>query len=265
MTLLNKSFWNNDQYRDKDIPTEFATGLEAIQTSYYQPTRQTFAYAAFADSKDFNHYTTLARLLTQYAPETLSNRQARLAFWLNVYNMLVIHGVMTHGSKNVNSISGFFSDCEYQIGAHTLSLDDIEHGVLRGNARKYRGLTVPFSKRDPRIGLVIGAPDPRIHFALYSACLSSPAWRVYHPDTLDAQLDTAVRATLSRDVRIEAGRHILTVPKSLLWYEKDFGNRERILAFVADYVDADTSAYIRQHADRLTLDYLDFDWTLNNT
>lgn len=263
MTLLNKSFWNNDQYRDKDIPAEFAAGLETIRTGYYHPNTQTFAYTAFANSKDFNHYTTLARALTQYAPESLASRQARLAFWLNVYNMLVIHGVVTHESKSVNDISGFFGDCAYQTGPHTLSLDEIEHGVLRGNARKYRGLTVPFGKRDARIGLVIGAPDPRIHFALYSACRSSPVWQVYHPDTLNAQLDTATRDTLGRSVRIEAGRNTLTVPKSLLWYEKDFGNRERILAFVADYVDADTGAYIRQHADRLTLDYLDFDWTLN--
>lgn len=54
----------------------------------------------------------------------------RKAFFLNIYNALVIHGYTQHGLPKDKV--GFYRRTSYRIGGQVYSLDDIEHGVLRG-------------------------------------------------------------------------------------------------------------------------------------
>jgi hypothetical protein len=61
-------------------------------------------------------------------------RNARLAFFINVYNALVIHGTVEKGKpKNMLSKFNFFRKTAYNIAGHVYSLNDIENGVLRAN------------------------------------------------------------------------------------------------------------------------------------
>lgn len=56
------------------------------------------------------------------------------AFFINVYNMLVIHGTVVRGAPtNTAARLAFFDGISYQLGGHEYSANDIEHGVLRGN------------------------------------------------------------------------------------------------------------------------------------
>ena len=265
MQILNKSFWVNDYFADKNIPAEFAEGIGRIYTDYYYPETETFDYAAFAESKAWDEYATLARALTQFQPETLRHREQQLAFWLNVYNMLMIHGTIAHEIKrSVQNDKAFFHHTQYGIGEHVFNLDDIEHGILRGNAKKYHGLTPLFSKKDPRLALAIHIPDPRIHFALYSACKSSARWNVYYPETIDEQLNNAVRAMLRRDLIVDSGSAELHVPKVFQWYEKDFGGRSRIVGFITEHLNDEPSLQrAREAPGQVNLHYLEFDWGLN--
>ena len=56
------------------------------------------------------------------------------AFFINTYNMLTIDAIVHTGSgtKSVLEIPKFWSNFAYAIGSHVLTLDDIEHGILRG-------------------------------------------------------------------------------------------------------------------------------------
>jgi hypothetical protein len=59
----------------------------------------------------------------------------------------------------------FFNRVTYLIGGHFFSLNDIEHGILRGNRKPPGGLGRQFSRSDPRLPLCLPEPEPRIHFA----------------------------------------------------------------------------------------------------
>ena len=56
-------------------------------------------------------------------------------FFLNIYNVLTIHGLASQESlpDNVLHVKSFWKKTMYNIGGVDLSLDDIEHGILRAN------------------------------------------------------------------------------------------------------------------------------------
>jgi len=76
----------------------------------------------------------------------------KLAFFLNLYNAMVIHAVISVGSpEGVIDRRSFFNDFLYLIGGHPYSLAIIENGILRCNQRSPYSLMKPFSTGDKRL------------------------------------------------------------------------------------------------------------------
>ena len=79
----------------------------------------------------------LAAQLCSYDLSRLKTREEKLAFWINLYNAMVLHVAVELGVKNgLRGMDGFI----YRIDGYNYSLDDMEHGMLRGNARPPRRL-----------------------------------------------------------------------------------------------------------------------------
>jgi hypothetical protein len=58
----------------------------------------------------------------------------RRAAFINIYNSLIIHGLIVCPSPTSFLCRlTFFTRVSYDVGGRVLSLDDIEHGILRGN------------------------------------------------------------------------------------------------------------------------------------
>ena len=57
---------------------------------------------------------------------------------VDIYNCLTIHGLVCAKDlpSSVLEIGAFWQSTAYSINGLTFSLDDIEHGVLRGEARR---------------------------------------------------------------------------------------------------------------------------------
>ena len=73
--------------------------------------------------------------LARVDPAVLGARPVRLAFWINVYNALVLHGVLAFGVRgSVHRTWNFFGRAAYRVGAGVFTLEEIEHGLLRNNA-----------------------------------------------------------------------------------------------------------------------------------
>jgi len=265
--ILNETTSVSRFFQGKDMAAELAAHFDAVCRHYYRTDSQTFAYDAFAASIDFKHHLMVVQALTQFDPKTLANADGRLAFWVNVYNLLVIHGIIAHKVKrSVRNAKNFYTDTQYLLGGYTLSLDDIEHGILRGNAHKYRGLKLPFEAGDPRLPLVLLPPDARVHFVLYSACKASPLLRVCRPEGLDEQLHEATCYLLERQMVSRGNGLRLRIPKIFYWYKNDFGTDARIVEFIAAHQrDPRSQAFLHDNADRVALGFLDFDWALNKT
>ncbi len=152
-------------------------------------------------------------------------------FWINLYNALTLQAMMRNKIQNsVLEFPGFFDCCAYQVFADslefTLTLNEIEHGILRGNRAVL--FSAPLPANDTRQDLILPL-EPRIHFALNCGAISCPPIRAYRAENLEAQLELATRSYL-QSVRLENG--VVIVPRLLQWYAKDFGTP---LEFVRTY------------------------------
>ena len=101
---------------------------------------------------------------------------AQTAFWLNVFNAVVLRdSAELAAAGSVHAVGAFFEGPRLKVGPFEYSLDDIEHGLLRGNLPKFGARRAPMQRDDPRLAYMPLAYDERMHFAMYSVARSSPA------------------------------------------------------------------------------------------
>jgi len=193
-------------------------------------------YTRLGASIEFAAATEAARALGGARLDALAGRGDRLAFWLNVYNALVLHGIVRLGVRtSVLRVWNFFGRVSYRVGGLTFSLDDIEHGLLRGNRRRALPPLRPFGARDPRLALAVTPPDPRYHCAVTCGAASCPPVGVYHADAVDAQLDLAARNFVNQEVAL-AGHRVLC-SRLFKWYREDFEAAGGLGPFLLRYLD----------------------------
>lgn len=143
------------------------------------------------------------------------------AFWINLYNVLVMHGnVIAPPENSPESRQRFFGGgVSYRVGQFDLSLDDIEHGILRrspkGDARGFdETLFDAFDIRNrPPF-------DNRIHFAINCGARSCPPVKIFKSATLDADLSAAAAAFCGSEIAMED--NVVTVSRLFMWYRTDF-------------------------------------------
>jgi Protein of unknown function, DUF547 len=145
---------------------------------------------------------------------------AARAFWLNLYNTLTLHAMHVAGVKDsVLERPGFFNRYAYRVFGFDFTLNDIEHGVLRGNRGAFL-MQRPFSESDPRLEFVLPL-DARIHFALNCGAVSCPPIRAYEAESVEAQLELATQSYLSGARR---KGDTIWLPRLLSYYAADFGD-----------------------------------------
>jgi hypothetical protein len=193
-------------------------------------------YDRLAASAEFAAAVAAARALGGAQPAALADRPAGLAFWINVYNALVLHGIVSLGvRRSVLRVWNFFGRARYRIGGLVFSLDDIEHGLLRGNQRRALPPLRPFGAGDARLALAVTPPDPRYHFAISCGATSCPPVGVYRATTLDRQLDLAARGFVNQDVALVDGR--VACSRIFKWYRADFDAAGGLRAFLLRHLD----------------------------
>ena len=194
-------------------------------------------YARLRTSAEWARAVEAARDLQHARLADLAGHSARLAFWINVYNALVLHAIVALGiRRSVHEVLLFFMRVSYLIGGFRMSLDDIEHGVLRGNRSRPFPPLRPFGRLDARGALALDRVDPRIHFALHCGAQSCPPVGVYRAQAIDQQLDLAARNFINQTVALdEAGR--VTCSKIFRWDRADFEMAGGLVPFLLRYLD----------------------------
>jgi len=175
----------------------------------------------------------LAALSADAVAAALPDDPARIATWLNLYNAAT-QRLLAAAPDGFAQRRHFFRRPAVSVAGTSLSLDDIEHGLLRRSRWK---LGLGWA-RNPRPGAFerrfrVERLDPRIHFALNCAAASCPPIAAYAPARLDAQLDLATRGYLAGSVQ-DDGR-TLTVPRVFLWFPGDFGGPAGIRRLLVRY------------------------------
>lgn len=175
------------------------------------------------------------------------NRMEQLAYWINLYNALTIDVVLQkYPVKSIRDVYGGiirlgpWNRVLVEIAGHPLTLNDIEHRILR-----------PIYA------------DPRIHYSLNCASLGCPnlAAQAYTGRNVDALLSQGGRAYVNhpRGASFVNGR--LSLSKIYYWFAEDFGDDEAgVIGHLASLADPELAMQLRNYTGRVRYAY---DWRLN--
>jgi len=255
-----------------DIVVEMRQALDRMQAQAFDAQTGLIDYDRLRQSDAYRRYRDecTARLRTLDL-HSLVARQQRLAFWINLYNALVIDAVIAFGIQHsVSEVRGgilaFFRRAAYNVGGMRFSCDDIEHGILRAN-RGHPAFPGPqFGPGDARRAHALEALDPRLHFALNCASRSCPPIGAYDAEHIDRQLDAAARAFINGGgCVIDPASRMLRLSRIFQWYAGDFGGRRGVVDFVLRYLEqSEQRAWLEEHRGRVKVRYQAYDWGLNH-
>uniref|UniRef100_A0A3Q1EHP9 Zgc:152951 n=1 Tax=Acanthochromis polyacanthus TaxID=80966 RepID=A0A3Q1EHP9_9TELE len=228
-------------------------------------------YKGMSMNPAFERYCELAIQLQRVELLSLS-REEKLAFFINIYNALVIHGNLRLGAPtNMWQRYRFFNYVSYLIGGEVFTLQDIENGVLRGNRKGIAQLRRPFSKTDPRLQMALPDAEPLIHFALNCGAKGCPPIKTYTPQDIDSQLRTAAEAFLENDdgCVVDSGKKEVRLSQIFKWYKADFGGTdEKLLNWVLEHMSESpkkTSLQGVLSAGKTKVSFLPYDWSVNSS
>ncbi len=186
------------------------------------------------------------------------DKSEQFAFWANLYNAKTVDVVLDHypvtSIRKISIKSGLFGFIKKSVGAggpwkakimkvadQELSLDDIEHGILRPIFR-----------------------DPRVHYAVNCASIGCPNLRInaFTGANLEAELEAGAKDYINspRGFDVEDGK--LTASSIYSWFQEDFGSsKQGVLDHARKYAAPDLAAKLAK-AD--TIDSFAYDWGLND-
>jgi hypothetical protein len=177
-------------------------------------------------------------------PEQFKSKDAKLAYFLNAYNVLVWKNVLSRLPKLTNvdkEKASFFFFTKFIVDGKEINLKDLEGDVIRPTFK-----------------------DGRVHMALNCAsggCPQLPQY-AFTPAKADEQLSNEARkfCNESRNAFFDAATRSLKLSHIFDWYKEDFGKEPaKVIEWINNYRAAD--AKIPTDAK---ISYVDYDWTLND-
>jgi len=219
------------------------------QGAVTDPVEQSAAFllAVRRDESTEEVVASLAESDSQALAAALDTDGARVAFWTNIYNAAT-QRALADDPGQYESRRAFFSTPLVTVAGRTLSLDEIEHGILRRSHSVFTlgHVRTPGPFRDAYIEThAPGDRDPRIHFALNCAADSCPPIAAYTREDIDSQLDLATRGYLDEHVDYDPdargrfgglrGDGRALVPRVMLWFRGDFGGRGGLVELLRRY------------------------------
>jgi len=200
------------------------SGWDGLLKKYVKPTTldgvrlNAIPYKKVKSDPEFRK---VVRALESFAPASLKTREEKLAFWINVYNVMAAKMVLDHYPlESIKDAGGLFEPVWKKVvgkvGGKDVTLHQIEHEILR------------------KMG------EPRIHVAIVCASVSCPDIRpeAYTADMLDAQLTDQMQKFLQnrgKGMKVEGGGnvHLSSIFK---WFAEDFEPKGGVLKFLIDFL-----------------------------
>jgi len=255
-----------DKSPELDVAAHLRSDINRLKGEFYDLEKGHVDYVAMRESEAYRQYAADSALLRDYDLSRLGSREEQLAFWVNIYNTLVIHGVIALKIReSVKEDPHFFTRINYEIGGMAFCPDDIEHGILRGNHRPVHGIFHPFSGSDPRASHVISPPDPRIHFTLVCASSSCPPINFYTPQRIEEHLNVAAAGFINGpEVEILPRENLLRLSPIFKWYGSDFGGHEGVIDTLIRHTDhGEAKDFLIERGLAADVEWKEYDWRLN--
>ncbi len=245
-------FWDE---RDDSNPTTLDHApWQAILDAYVSPDEtgvNLFDYAALkANPADTERLTAYLDGLQAIDPRGYS-ADVQMAYWINLYNALTVHVVL--GDYPVDTIreiheglvplTGPWGDVHANVAGQDLTLDDIEHRILRPIWR-----------------------DARIHYAVNCAAYGCPhlLTTAFTAANLESLLEQGARDYVNHPRGVDILDEAFGVISSIYsddWYREDFGVTDAdIIAHFLQYAEPELAEMLQTFDGIFEFDY---DWRLN--
>ncbi|KAK8526130.1 hypothetical protein V6N13_017192 [Hibiscus sabdariffa] len=241
--------------------------MSAILEAYASDDRHHVDYYRIGKSEEFRRYLNLTRDLQRVDLQLLTPDE-KLAFFLNLFNAMVIHAVVTIGHPDgILNRRAFFNDFQYVIGGYPYSLSVIQNGILRNNRKSPYSLVRPFGKGDRRLQFAPAKVNPLIHFGLCNGTRSSPTVRFFTAQGVEAELRSAAREYFQNGaIEINLERRTVSLTRIIKWFSVDFGAEKEVVKWVMNYVDAAKAGllmHLLADGGPINMVYQDYDWAGN--
>lgn len=196
-------------------------------------------------------------------------RNEKVAFWVNAYNAFTLKAIIDHypikasgltamrfPKDSIRQISGVWDGLKFSVMGRDMTLDYIEHKVLRKLFK-----------------------EPGIHMALVCASMSCPSLRnePFYGERLGEQLEEQAKGFLRdpKKFKIDRGDKEVHLSQIFKWFGNDFkanfaptggfkghDKEERAsLNYISQHIGPSDAEYLR--SGDYDIEYLDYDWSLN--
>jgi len=268
-TLISSS----GESRSHDASTA-PTGSESWTDEHYQSVLENVDQAGMVDYRDLKRdRESLDKFALQLSTLPRStydswDDKSKISFWINAYNGLTLLAItdnypiessflrsLRYPKNSIRQISGVWDSLNFQVMGQPITLEEIEHGILRAQFE-----------------------EPRIHVALVCAAMGCPPLRnePYEGSRLDEQLNDQANRFFGdpKKFRIDRGTNTVYLSRILDWFGEDFIDQYQkpgfrgsdieegaILEFAIRSVSSEAAEYLVKKS--YAVEFLDYDWTLN--
>ena len=189
---------------------------------------------------DLNDYLKFISHISPIShPTYFKSDDSKKAYWINVYNALVLKLMIDNPGDDILDIGFIGYDIFYKkfnVGNQNLSLQYIENSILRK------------------------MNDPRIHFAINCASKSCPPLgnRILIERNLDKQLDKKTYNFINNteNVYIDYQSNTIYLNRIFKWFKKDFGD---LKIYIFKYL----KNHEYENVKNFKIKFLKYDWSKN--
>ncbi len=205
-----------------------------------------FDYAALHASKDdMQALDTYIAKQVDKTPSTMP-RDVAMVYWANLYNALTVHVVAeNYPVKSIRDIKSGFRKGPWKrklarVEGENLSLDNIEHDILRPNFQ-----------------------TPLVHYMVNCASIGCPNLKTspWRAETLQVDMEIAARSYINSARGVSFQKNKLVVSSIYKWFKKDFGGTHAgVLAHLGRYADAPLKQKLEAYRK---INKYNYDWSVN--
>ncbi|KAF6174972.1 hypothetical protein GIB67_026460 [Kingdonia uniflora] len=195
-------------------------------------------------------FRLLVEQLAELNPASLSSNE-RLAFWINLYNALIMHAYLAYGVPR-SDIKHFslMQKVAYTIGGHSFSAVDIEYIILKMKPPAHRPQIAlvlalhKFKLPEEQREFSIENPDPLVAFTLSCGMHSSPAVKIFKPENVMEELHNSMRDYIQASVGISSKGKLL-VPKLLHCFAKGIVEDSLLPEWICRFLSPEQASMVR--------------------
>lgn len=218
----------------------------AMEVSWMSVGKEQLEYAAEALRK----FRLLVEKLAKVNPGCM-NHEEKLAFWINIYNALMMHAYLAYGvPRSELKLFALMQKAAYTVGGHSFNAATIEYVILRMKPPIHRpqmALLLALHKlkiSEEQSQYVIDHFEPLVTFALSCGVLSCPAVRIFTAEKVHEDLHHALHDYVCASVGISSKGKLL-VPKLLHCFAKGVIEENELVDWICQFLSPSQAAVVQ--------------------